>query len=198
MLPTHLNRTGTASIPPEVDVDQTEAVSYRLFSCFMESEVWQLSIRPLYQRMIAPLRWSDYLCIAIGVAACYAIKRVACRYQNFYARPLGILAAAASLSVAYHIVRNNINQHFNTIFQGLVRQVTVHVQAATPQDNRAQELDQLITSMSREPQFEYLGESYATILQQLRGFRNLLTQTPPNLVEIESQRTALVTSLQRP
>jgi hypothetical protein len=198
MLPTHRTAGGTpvssgGVIPAP---DQPDPVSYRLFTYFMESEVWQLSLRPLYQRTVVPLCWIDTLCIAIGVAACFAIKRFVCQYQNFYARPLGILAAAACLSIVYHVVTNRINQHFNSVAQGLLRQLNIHVQAATPQDNRVQEFDQILTSLST--QFEHLGESHASIFQQLRVFRTLLVQTPPNFVEIERQRTALMPLLQGP
>ena len=168
--------------------------AYRYFTHFQTTQFWQLTVEPFHRRVIVPLGLGDYLLICIGIAASYAIKKTVCKYQNFYAKPLGILGSACCLGIIYQIVNAHINQHFNGIARTSLQHLRGLVENATAQNT--QELSRQVEAL-QGAEFNHLvfDSSLATLLVSATTFIKELKNRDLEQGTLENQRQALLADI---
>ncbi len=147
------------------------------------SEVWILSIQPLHNRYIAPLKISDYAFLSAALATAIAITTLSVAFFSIGALPLGAGAGTLVLMGAWAVMQDRLNHYFNEKAAPLVEKIKTAISGLScdemPSENATNCIFQNIKDLKEMAKAGPREGSFLTLETEMNAFlQNFIAQTP--------------------
>lgn len=160
---------------------------------FKETTLWQVMMKPSYERYIKPLETLDLILLSGGILSIPLITLLAANLFGFATIPLGVAAGASLLGIAHSITRRRVEYYFEKEARKEVEKIRDAIHIIT-HENRSFEPVQKARENLRKDEFDHLSKDWEELDRQLNVLRNSVVSDNLGKTEktlVENKKTAL-------